>query len=272
MRSRSCERRTRRCTATTPTSCSSPRSPLPGPRSPAPFTSGGLGFGFKWNMGWMNDTLEYFSKDPVHRRWHHHELTFSLLYAFHENFMLPLSHDEVSHGKRSMLSKMPGDRWQQFANLRALYGWMWAHPGRQLLFMGGEFGQNDEWGVERSLDWHLVQYPEHAGLQRLVRDAQPSVPGRAGAVGAGLRLDRFPAGSTPTTPSTASCRSFGSRPTAAGARLCGQPHAGGARGLPGGPAQWRPLGRGDQHGPRRVRRERGMPTPKSSPTTCRGST
>ena len=130
---------------------------------------GGLGFGFKWNMGWMNDTLEYFSKDPVHRRWHHHELTFALLYAFHENFMLPLSHDEVSHGKRSMLSKMPGDRWQQFANLRALYGWMWAHPGRQLLFMGGEFGQNDEWNVERSLDWHLAQYPEHAGLQKLVR-------------------------------------------------------------------------------------------------------
>jgi 1,4-alpha-glucan branching enzyme len=130
---------------------------------------GGLGFGFKWNMGWMNDTLDYFSKDPVHRRWHHHELTFALLYAFHENFVLPLSHDEVVHGKRTLLSKMPGDRWQQFANLRALLAWMWAHPGRQLLFMGGELGHNDEWNHDRSLDWHLLDYPEHSGIQRLVR-------------------------------------------------------------------------------------------------------
>ncbi|MEP6463093.1 MAG: 1,4-alpha-glucan branching protein GlgB [Frankiaceae bacterium] len=130
---------------------------------------GGLGFGFKWNMGWMNDTLTYFSKDPVHRRFHHHELTFALLYAFQENFLLPLSHDEVSHGKGSLVAKMPGDRWQQFANLRALLAWMWAHPGRQLLFMGGEFGQSAEWDHDRSLDWHLLQYPEHAGVQRLVR-------------------------------------------------------------------------------------------------------
>ncbi|HMA45759.1 MAG TPA: 1,4-alpha-glucan branching protein GlgB [Frankiaceae bacterium] len=130
---------------------------------------GGLGFGFKWNMGWMNDTLVYFSKDPVHRRYHHHELTFALLYAFHENFILPLSHDEVVHGKGSLLGKMPGDRWQQFANLRALLAWMWAHPGRQLLFMGGELAQNDEWHHDRSLDWHLLQYPEHAGVQALVR-------------------------------------------------------------------------------------------------------
>jgi 1,4-alpha-glucan branching enzyme len=130
---------------------------------------GGLGFGFKWNMGWMNDTLVYFSKDPVHRRHHHHELTFALLYAFHENFILPLSHDEVVHGKGSLLSKMPGDRWQQFANLRALLGWMWAHPGRPLLFMGGEIAQNDEWRHDRSIDWHLLQYPEHAGIQALVR-------------------------------------------------------------------------------------------------------
>ena len=130
---------------------------------------GGLGFGFKWNMGWMNDTLVYFTKEPVHRRWHHHQLTFALLYAFHENFILPLSHDEVSHGKRSLLSKMPGDRWQQFANLRALLGWMWAHPGRQLLFMGGEIGQNDEWKHDGSVDWHLLEYPEHRGVQDLVR-------------------------------------------------------------------------------------------------------
>jgi 1,4-alpha-glucan branching enzyme len=130
---------------------------------------GGLGFGFKWNMGWMNDTLRYFAKEPVHRRWHHHELTFALLYAFHENFVLPLSHDEVTHGKGSLLAKMPGDRWQQLANLRALLGWMWAHPGRQLLFMGSELAHNDEWHHDRSLDWHLLEHPEHAGVQHLVR-------------------------------------------------------------------------------------------------------
>ena len=130
---------------------------------------GGLGFGFKWNMGWMNDTLVYFSKDPVHRRYHHHELTFALLYAFTENFILPLSHDEVSHGKGSLLSKMPGDRWQQFANLRALLAWMWAHPGRQVLFMGGEIAQNDEWRHDASVDWHLLGFPEHSGVQALVR-------------------------------------------------------------------------------------------------------
>ena len=130
---------------------------------------GGLGFGFKWNMGWMHDTLIYFSKDPVHRRYHHHELTFALLYAFSENFILPLSHDEVAHGKGSLLGKMPGDRWQQFANLRALLTWMWAHPGRQLLFMGGEIAQDGEWRHDSSLDWHLLDYPEHAGVQALVR-------------------------------------------------------------------------------------------------------
>jgi 1,4-alpha-glucan branching enzyme len=134
-----------------------------------PTNLGGLGFSMKWNMGWMNDTLVYFSKDPVHRRWHHHELTFALLYAFTENFILPLSHDEVAHGKGSLLGKMPGDRWQQFANLRALLAWMWAHPGRPLLFMGGEIAQNDEWNHDTSLDWHLLGYPEHAGMQALLR-------------------------------------------------------------------------------------------------------
>jgi 1,4-alpha-glucan branching enzyme len=142
---------------------------------------GGLGFGFKWNMGWMHDTLEYFAKDPIHRAYHHNELTFSLVYAFTENFILPLSHDEVVHGKGSLLTKMPGDRWQQLANLRALYAFMWAHPGKKLLFMGGELAQEQEWSHDRSLDWHLLDEPGHAGIQRLVRDlnaayrAQPAL-------------------------------------------------------------------------------------------------
>jgi 1,4-alpha-glucan branching enzyme len=131
---------------------------------------GGLGFGFKWNMGWMHDTLAYFQQDAIYRRYHHHELTFSLMYAFSENFILPLSHDEVVHGKGSLYSKMPGDRWQKLANLRALYAYMWAHPGKKLLFMGGEFAQESEWSHERSLDWHLLERPEHAGIQSLVRD------------------------------------------------------------------------------------------------------
>jgi 1,4-alpha-glucan branching enzyme len=130
---------------------------------------GGLGFGFKWNMGWMHDTLEYFSKEPVYRRYHHNELTFGLLYAFSENFVLPLSHDEVVHGKGSLLAKMPGDRWQQLANLRSLFGWMWAHPGKQLLFMGGELAQPWEWNHDASLPWDLLQYDEHRGVQELVR-------------------------------------------------------------------------------------------------------
>ena len=135
-----------------------------------PTYTGGLGFTFKWNMGWMHDMLEYFSHDPVHRTYHQNQLTFGLLYAFNENFMLPLSHDEVVHGKGSLINKMPGDEWQQFANLRALYGLMYGHPGKKMLFMGGEFGQRDEWNHDRSLDWHLLQYAFHAGIQTLVRD------------------------------------------------------------------------------------------------------
>jgi 1,4-alpha-glucan branching enzyme len=131
---------------------------------------GGLGFGFKWNMGWMHDTLTYFQKDPVHRSYHHHTLTFSLVYAFSENFILPLSHDEVVHGKRSLLDKMPGDRWQKFANLRSLYAYMWAHPGKKLLFMGGELAEWEEWNHDGSLHWNLLEYAEHQGVQSLVRD------------------------------------------------------------------------------------------------------
>ena len=131
---------------------------------------GGLGFGYKWNLGWMHDTLAYMSKDPVHRKFHHDRLTFGLLYAFNENFILPLSHDEVVHGKGSLLGKMPGDRWQKFANLRAYFAFMYTQPGKKLLFMGGEFGQEREWNHDLSLDWHLLSDPLHAGLQSLVRD------------------------------------------------------------------------------------------------------
>ncbi|WP_455383153.1 1,4-alpha-glucan branching protein GlgB [Salinispira pacifica] len=131
---------------------------------------GGLGFGMKWNMGWMHDTLEYFSKDPLFRKYHHDELSFSLWYAFSENFLLSLSHDEVVHGKGSLLNKMPGDDWQKYANLRLLYGFMFAHPGKKLLFMGGEIGQRSEWNHESSVDWHLLNEPLPAGLQRWVRD------------------------------------------------------------------------------------------------------
>ena len=135
-----------------------------------PVYLGGLGFDMKWNMGWMNDMLEYVEKDPVHRKFHQNNLTFGLLYAFSENFVLVLSHDEVVHGKRSMLSKMPGDDWQKFANLRLFYGYMYAHPGKKLLFMGGEFGQWDEWSDARSLDWHLTEFRPHNRLQKFVQD------------------------------------------------------------------------------------------------------
>jgi 1,4-alpha-glucan branching enzyme len=131
---------------------------------------GGLGFGFKWNLGWMHDTLLYFQKDPVYRRFHHHTLTFSLMYAFSENFVLPLSHDEVVHGKGSLLNKMPGDRWQKFANLRSLYAYMWAHPGKKLLFMGGELGEWEEWNYDGSLHWNLLESSEHSGVHALIRD------------------------------------------------------------------------------------------------------
>jgi 1,4-alpha-glucan branching enzyme len=131
---------------------------------------GGLGFGLKWDMGWMHDTLVYVCREPIHRRYHHHELTFRQIYAYTENFALPLSHDEVVHGKGSLLGKLPGDDWQKFANLRLLFSYQWAQNGKKLLFMGGEFAQWDEWDHDRSLDWHLVEYERHRGVQRLVRD------------------------------------------------------------------------------------------------------
>jgi 1,4-alpha-glucan branching enzyme len=131
---------------------------------------GGLGFGMKWNMGWMHDTLEYFALDPIYRRYHANKLTFASLYAYSENFVLPLSHDEVVHGKGSLVAKMPGDRWQKLANLRALYAFMWAHAGKKLLFMGQDFAQDREWSHDRSLDWHLLGEPDHAGMLRLVAD------------------------------------------------------------------------------------------------------
>lgn len=135
-----------------------------------PVSENGLGFGFKWNMGWMNDTLKYMERDPIYRQHHHNELTFGLVYGFSENFILPLSHDEVVHGKGSMLEKMPGDDWQKFANLRAYYGFMWTHPGKKLLFMGCEFAQRDEWNHDQSLDWHLLEHDSHKGVQTLIRD------------------------------------------------------------------------------------------------------
>jgi 1,4-alpha-glucan branching enzyme len=151
---------------------------------------GGLGFGYKWDMGWMHDTLTYMALDPVHRKYHHDKLTFRMLYAFTENYLLPLSHDEVVYGKRSLLSKMPGDDWQKFANLRALFGYMLAQPGKKLLFMGGEIGQWDEWNHDASVDWHLLQYPPHQGLQRWVRDLNTFYRGQPAL----YQLDSDPAG------------------------------------------------------------------------------
>lgn len=135
-----------------------------------PISAGGLGFSYKWNMGWMHDTLNYIAKQPIHRQFHHNDMTFGLLYAFTENFILPISHDEVVHGKGSLIGKMPGDRWQRFANLRAYFGFMWGHPGKKLLFMGSEFAQEREWNHDRELDWPSLDDPPHAGVQRVVRD------------------------------------------------------------------------------------------------------
>jgi 1,4-alpha-glucan branching enzyme len=148
-----------------------------------PVDAGGLGFGFKWNMGFMHDTLRYLSREAIHRKFHHDDITFGLLYAFAENFVLPLSHDEVVHGKGSLLRKMAGDDWQKFATLRAYYAFMWAYPGKKLIFMGDEFAPWEEWNAERGLDWHLLSGEPHAGMQKLIRDlnaAYRSLPALSG--------------------------------------------------------------------------------------------
>ena len=152
---------------------------------------GGLGFGMKWNMGWMHDTLDYFAHEPIHRKYHHDQITFSIWYAFHENFMLPISHDEVVHGKGSLIAKMPGDEWQRFANLRLLLGYMWAHPGKKLLFMGCEFGQFSEWNHDTSLDWHLLEHPVHAGAQAWLRDLNACYKTRPALFGRDFNQDGF---------------------------------------------------------------------------------
>ena len=156
-----------------------------------PVHLGGLGFTYKWNMGWMHDMLDYMKEDPVHRKWHHNKITFSMMYAYSEKFMLPFSHDEVVHGKRSMLDKMPGDVWQKHANLRALYGYMFVHPGKKLLFMGGEIGQWREWNHDWQLDWEALGDPRHAGLQRWVRDLNRCYVQGSLAVGRRFRSGRL---------------------------------------------------------------------------------
>ena len=195
-----------------------------------PVDAGGLGFSQKWNMGWMHDTLTYFSTEPVHRQWHHDLLTFGLTYAWSENFVLPLSHDEVVHLKGSLLGKMPGDRWQRFANLRALYAWMWSHPGKQLLFMGAELAQEREWSHDREIDWFLLADPLHRGVRDLLRELNRVEAERPALWAA----DTTPAGSPGSTPTTARrrcTRSCGSA-RAGWWRVRRQPHARAAPRLP----------------------------------------
>ena len=188
-----------------------------------PVSTGGLGFGFKWNMGWMNDSLRYMQENPVHRKFHHGEATFSMLYAYDENFMLVLSHDEVVHGKRALLDKMPGDRWQQFANLRMFFAWMWTHPGKKLLFMGGEIGQWSEWSHERGLDWEVLFGREHVGLQKSGARPQHALHSRLPRCTRSIMLPAASAGSMPTTGSAAFSLTCGCRPGATAATWWSMP-------------------------------------------------
>ena len=221
-----------------------------------PVYLGGLGFGMKWNMGWMHDTLGYLARDPVFRHYHHNELTFSLVYAFSENFVLPLSHDEVVHGKGSLLGKMPGDDWRQFAGLRTLLAYMWTHPGKQLLFMGSEFGQGSEWSAERGLDWWVLDDEMHAGVQRLVQDMNGIYRDCAALWELdnspdGFQLDRRQrrGGQHAVVPAAVPRR------RRAGVR--GELLRRAASRLPARPAVGRAMARGDQHRRRHLRRQRG---------------
>ena len=226
------------------------------PQVSRPTYVGGLGFGFKWNMGWMHDLLDYMAEDPVHRKYHHNHLTFGFLYAWSENFILPLSHDEVVYGKGSLHRKMPGDDWQKFANLRAFFGFMYGHPGKKLLFMGGEFGQTNEWNHEASLDWHLLEMgPYHRGLQRLVQDlnglyrTQPALY-QVDFSSEGFQwMDCDDCGRERDLVRPARARPAGLPP------LRVQLHARGAERLPGRRSARRFLPRADQHGRRDLRRE-----------------
>ena len=216
------------------------------PQVSRPVHGGGLGFGYKWNMGWMHDTLEYIEREPIHRRFHHHQMTFGIHYAFSENFVLPISHDEVVHGKRSLFSKMPGDRWQKFANLRAYLAFMWTHPGKKLLFMGSEFAQEKEWDHDHSLPWHLVAEAPHRSVQSLVRDLNrlyrtPALHLHDAEFGR-LRMDRRQRRRQQRLRLCTLRRSF--RP---GHRGGLQLHSGRARKVSGGRAPRRTLGGAPQH-------------------------
>ena len=225
------------------------------PKVSAPVYDGGLGFGFKWNMGWMHDTLQYMAREPVYRQYHQNDLTFGLLYAFSENFVLPLSHDEVVHGKGSLIAKMPGDAWQKFANLRAYYGFMWGYPGKKLLFMGQEFAQGAEWSEARSLDWWQLDIPAHRGVQGPGARPQPALPRHPGAARARLRGRGLRVADRRRQPE------LGLRLDAQGAgRAAGggdlELHPGPAHRLPGAAAPRGALARDPQHRRRGLRRQR----------------